>query len=220
MCGRFTLLADLLKIVETFDIQEIDCEVHPSGNICPGEQVASVIHDGVNRLVEFQWGLIPSWAKDPAIGYNMINARAETIAEKPSFREAFKRHRCLIVADGFYEWKKDGKRKVPMQILLKSGEPFAFAGLYEHWRSPDRQVIKSCAIITKDANELIAPVHDRMPVILSQADRTAWIDPDSRDSRRLLSMLKPYPSDEMEIRAADPSNLKSISGSCCKKCNN
>jgi len=208
MCGRFILLADLLKIAEAFDIQEIDCEVHPGGNISPGEKVVSIVRDGINRLVEFQWGLIPPWAKDPAISYKMINARAETVAEKPSFREAFRKHRCLIISDGFYEWKKDGKRKIPMRIMLKSGEPFVFAGLYSNWRSPDGRVIQSCAIITTDANELIAPIHDRMPVILAKKDQQEWIDPDEKDSGKLLSMLKPYPPGDMEIRAADPSNLK------------
>ena len=149
----------------------IVCDVPPSSNICPGEQVVSIICDGANRLAQFKWGLIPPWAKDPAIGYKLINARAETLAEKPSFRDAFKKNRCLIIADGFYEWKKDGKRKIPMYFFLRSGEPVAFAGLYSEWHSPGGQFIKSCTIITTDSNELIAPVHDRMPAILPKSAR-------------------------------------------------
>ena len=177
MCGRFVLSTDLLEIAEASHIREFVCDVPPSSNICPGEQVVSIICDGANRLAQFKWGLIPPWAKDPAIGYKLINARAETLAEKPSFRDAFKKNRCLIIADGFYEWKKDGKRKIPMYFFLRSGEPVAFAGLYSEWHSPGGRIIKSCTIITTDSNELIAPVHDRMPAILPKIRQMEWIDP-------------------------------------------
>jgi putative SOS response-associated peptidase YedK len=209
MCGRFILLTDLAKIVEAFDIDDVACEYRPSHNIFPGQQITAVVHDEGHRLVEFKWGLIPSWAKDPSIGYKMINARAETIQEKPSFRSAFKKRRCLIVADGFYEWKTAGRHKVPLQFFLKSGEPFGFAGLYEHWTSPEGPPIDTCTIITTNANELIAPIHDRMPVILPQAAAREWMDPGHADGKRLLSLLTPYPPDEMAMRAIDPASLAS-----------
>src|SRR5512137_740170 len=161
MCGRFVLKIELSKIIESFDIKEVACQYRPSNNIFPGQQIIAVVHDNINRLVEFKWGLIPWWAKDSSIGYRMINARAETVAEKPAFRQAFKKRRCLIVADGFYEWQKIGKTKKPLYFSLKSGDSFAFAGLHETWASPDQQQIHTCTIITTDANTLIKPIHDR-----------------------------------------------------------
>jgi putative SOS response-associated peptidase YedK len=134
----------------------------------------------------------------------MFNARAETVAEKPSFRSAFRDRRCLVIAEGFYEWQKLGKAKKPMLIRLKSGRPFGFAGLYETWVSPDGQTVRSCTIITTEANELIRPIHDRMPVILPARNEAAWLAPENRDSRTLLSMLKPYPAAEMEMEEVKP----------------
>ncbi|MDD5170884.1 MAG: SOS response-associated peptidase [Syntrophales bacterium] len=200
MCGRFTLLADLSIIVDAFDIREVVCEYGPSHNICPGQQVIAVTHDKINRLVDFKWGLVPSWAKEPSIGNKMINARAETLAEKPGFKTAFKKQRCLIVADGFYEWKTDGKRKIPVLFSLKSGEPFVFAGLYDNWMPRDGRSIKTCTIITTSPNELVAPIHDRMPVILPKDAAADWIDPENTDAKKLSSLLKPYPASEMEMR--------------------
>jgi putative SOS response-associated peptidase YedK len=199
MCGRFVLLTDLSIITESFDIQEVACDYEPGDNISPGQQIAAVIHEDKNRLVDFRWGLIPSWAKDPSIGNRMFNARAETISEKPSFKNAFKKRRCLIIADGFYEWETDGKKKIPVQIYLKSKEPFGFAGLFEHWTSPEGQLINSCTIITTEPNELIKPIHDRMPVIVPKNLESAWIDPHNTDYSSLLPILKPYPSEEMAL---------------------
>lgn len=199
MCGRFVLLTDLSIITESFDIQEVACDYEPGDNISPGQQIAAVIHEDKNRLVDFRWGLIPSWAKDPSIGNRMFNARAETISEKPSFKNAFKKRRCLIIADGFYEWETDGKKKIPVQIYLKSKEPFGFAGLFEHWTSPEGQLINSCTIITTEPNELIKPIHDRMPVIVPKNLESAWIDPYNTDYSSLLPILKPYPSEEMAL---------------------
>lgn len=199
MCGRFVLLTDLSIITESFDIQEVACDYEPGDNISPGQQIAAVIHEDKNRLVDFRWGLIPSWAKDPSIGNRMFNARAETISEKPSFKNAFKKRRCLIIADGFYEWETDGKKKIPVQIYLKSKEPFGFAGLFEHWTSPEGQLINSCTIITTEPNELIKPIHDRMPVIVPKNLESAWIDPYNTDYSSLLTILKPYPSEEMAL---------------------
>jgi len=196
VCGRFVLLTDLSIITETFKIQEIACDYKPDNNISPGQQIAAVIHKDNIRLLNFRWGLIPSWTKDPSIGNRMFNARAEAISEKPSFKNAFKKRRCLIIADGFYEWKTDGKNKIPMQIYMKSKEPFGFAGLFEHWMSPEGQLINSCTIITTEPNELIKPIHERMPVIVPKHEESAWIDSYNTDYRSLLTILKPYPSED------------------------
>jgi len=139
------------------------------------------------------------WAKDPSIGTRMINARAETVAEKPAFRQAFKKRRCLIVADGFYEWQKIGNAKKPLYFSLKSGDPFGFAGLHETWASPDQQEVHTCTIITTDSNQLIEPIHDRMPVKVPKDFETKWIDPDNQNQKELMSVLKPYPSEEMDM---------------------
>jgi putative SOS response-associated peptidase YedK len=167
--------------------------------------VAVVANDGQNKIDFFVWGLIPSWAKDPAIGAKMINARAETLAEKPSFKTAYKRRRCLVLTDGFFEWRvahpsKGGSRggvKTPMYIQLKSQEPFAFAGLWESWRSGEGDHILSCAIITTQPNELMAPIHNRMPVILPRQAYSQWLDPAEQSAGQLQHLLVPYPAEEM-----------------------
>jgi putative SOS response-associated peptidase YedK len=145
--------------------------------------------------------MIPSWSKDPSIANKLINARAETVDKKPSFKDAFKKRRCLIVADGFYEWKREGNKKMPLYYYLKSGRPFGFAGLYETWISPDKKEINTCVIITTGANELIAPVHDRMPVILSNDQERVWLNSDVVDVPGLKSILKPYPAKEMNYKS-------------------
>jgi putative SOS response-associated peptidase YedK len=201
MCGRFVLITDLKNIQKNFNIQHTSCEHQPNWNIVPNQLIPAVInHNGKNQLVYFRWGLIPSWSKDPSIANTLINARAETVDKKPSFRDAFKKRRCLIVADGFYEWKREGKSKTPLYYYLKSGRPFAFAGLYETWISPDKKEINTCVIITTGANELIAPVHDRMPVILSNDQERVWLDSDIADVSGLKSILKPYPAHEMNFK--------------------
>ena len=199
MCGRFILMTDLSVIVKSFDIQEVACDYRPGNNISPGQQIVAIIHDDKNRLVCYRWGLIPSWAKDPSIGNKLFNARAETITEKPSFKNAFRKRRCLIPADGFYEWQKSGNLKKPLRFSLKSGEPFSFAGLHEAWISPEQESIQTCTIITTESNELIRPIHDRMPVILPKAKEAIWIDPDNQNQEDLLSILKPHPSNEMTM---------------------
>ncbi len=198
MCGRFVLISDLSVISEAFNIQEITYDYRASSDVLPGRSVAAVIRDGVNRLVQFRWGLIPSWAKDPSIGSRLINARAETLGEKPSFRNAFKKRRCLVMADGFYETLKEGKKKIPFYFRLKTGKPFGFAGLYETWTSPEGQTVNTCTIITTESNDLIQPIHNRMPVILPKEKEALWIDPAVQDQVRLSSVLRPYPSAEME----------------------
>ena len=200
MCGRFVLLTDLSVVEEAFDIQNVACEYRTGNNITPGQQIAAVVRmDNQNNLVGFRWGLIPSWAKDPSIGNRMFNARSESVSEKPSFRKAFRKRRCLIVADGFYEWQKLGKARKPFHFSLKSGKPFGFAGLHESWTSRDRKTVNTCTIITTEPNELIKPIHDRMPVIVPKDSESAWIDPENQNRGDLLSILKPYPAEDMKM---------------------
>jgi putative SOS response-associated peptidase YedK len=201
MCGRFALVSELADVEEKFDIHKVSYDFKPNWNVSPGQHIPAVIHrEGQNVLVSFLWGLIPSWTKDPSIGQKMINARAETIHEKPSFRNAFKSRRCLIVADGFYEWKKEGRKKIPLYFYLKSGEPFGMAGLYETWTSPDNSQINTCTIITTDSNQLIQPIHDRMPVIVPKGQEQIWISNKTDDKSMLLSVLKPYPAEAMDYK--------------------
>ncbi len=146
----------------------------------------------------FHWGLVPFWAKDPKIGNRLINARAETIAKKPAFRTPFKKHRCLVLADGFYEWDKKGAKRLPYRVVLKNEKPFAFAGVYDYWKDEKGKELKTFAIITTDANKLISKIHDRMPVILSKKDEKIWLDPDL-DLTKAMEMLHPYPAKEMKM---------------------
>lgn len=210
MCGRFALLTDLSKIVSSFDIVDVACEYRRSNNIYPGQQITAVIREGVNRLVEFRWGLIPPWAKDSSLGKGLINARAETVAEKPSFRHAFRKRRCLIIADGFYEWQKtDGPAKKPWFIHLRSEGPCGFAGLYETWTPPAGRPVHSCTIITTKANQALASIHDRMPVIVPKASRAVWLDPENQQREQLLSILVPYPAADMACQPEYPVTLHS-----------
>ena len=201
MCGRFTLLTGLSTIQEYFHLQEVFCDYKQGNNISPAQQVSAIIHDDKTRLVSFRWGLIPSWAKDTSISTKTINARAETLAIKPSFKNAFIKRRCLIIADGFYEWQKHSFKKIPFHFSLKSGAPFGFAGLYEIWKAPGGELVKTCTIITTVANELLRPVHDRMPVIVPKGKESLWIDTNFHDQGELMSILKPYPAEEMKMAA-------------------
>lgn len=203
MCGRFTLVSPFVAVTERFHVAA-PAGLRPRYNIAPGQDVLCVFRDGQNRLEPLRWGLIPFWAKDPAIGSRLINARAETLAEKPSFRQAFARRRCLVVADGFYEWRAAGKRKVPVYLFLKSKGPFGFAGLYERWKSPGGEEIRTCTIITTGANELVRPIHDRMPVILPEDVEDEWLDPAANRRESLLSLLKPYPAAGMDAYDVTP----------------
>ena len=209
MCGRFVLI-DWDGVEQRFDLPESDLrhisERHaetgdspaPRYNIAPTQDVLAVRNDGDgNRAGMMRWGLVPSWAKDPKIGSRMINARAETLSERPSFRRAYRRRRCLIVADSFYEWRREGRQRTPMRIMLESGETFAFAGLWETWRRPDGSRMLSCAIVTTSANELVSEIHDRMPVILDPDVESVWLDPDVDDTAALSELLVPYPSELM-----------------------
>jgi len=163
-----------------------------------------VPNDGKNRLDFFVWGLIPSWAKDPSIGNRMINARAETLLEKPSFRNAFRRRRCLILADGFYEWRKEPGGKTPIFIQMEDGKPFAFAGLWELWRAPDSSEVLSCTIITTEPNDLMASIHNRMPVILPERAYSRWLESGEVDPGPLVELLKPYEASPIRAYPVSP----------------
>ncbi|NGQ94988.1 SOS response-associated peptidase [Brevibacillus sp. SYP-B805] len=198
MCGRFSLFADPLMFMSEFQIDSLPFDWHPRYNIAPGQMIPAIIADGGKRRVgQLRWGLVPSWAKDEKIGYSMINARAETLTAKPAFRRLFERKRCLIPADGFYEWKQMDRGKQPMRITMRNGEPFGFAGLYDTWIAPDGRKVSTCTIITTQPNELVADIHDRMPVILRREDRSLWLDRDHFDANLLKSLLAPYDASEM-----------------------
>ena len=199
MCGRFTLTIDPTALQEAFPWASIPEDLSPRYNIAPSQPVAVIPNTGENTVTLYKWGLIPSWAKDPTIGERMINARAETLAEKPSFRNAYKRRRCLILSDGFYEWKQnpDLKTKQPMYIRLKDGVPFAFAGLWEIWNAPDGSEIRTCTIITTGPNSLLETIHNRMPVILPPAAYEQWLAKEDRQPAQLNQLLVPYPPSEM-----------------------
>lgn len=199
MCGRFTLTVDPADLQDAFPEFTFPTQTTARFNIAPTQPILVLPNYGTNKADFFVWGLIPSWAKDPTIGSRLINARAETIAEKPSFRSAYKYHRCLIFADGFFEWqaRPGSQSKVPHLIRLKSGKPFAFAGLWENWQSPDGSEVKSATIITTTPNSLMASIHDRMPVILPSTAYAKWLDPAPQFPVDLKGLLVPYPVDEM-----------------------
>ena len=210
MCGRYTLKTPAGVLTERFDIEESSTSITSSYNIAPTQQVATVLaENGKRKLEMLHWGLIPSWAKDPEVGNRMINARAETVAEKPSYRKAFQERRCLILADGFYEWQKTDNGKQPFYIRMEDESPFALAGLWESWRNG--REIRSCTIITTAPNELAASIHNRMPVILHPEDYDMWLDPDFDEREPLTSLLKPFPAEAMEAypvsrRVNNPAN--------------
>jgi putative SOS response-associated peptidase YedK len=199
MCGRFVLMTTGKSLAEHFRLAE-EPSLEPRYNIAPTQPVAIIKpHAGTSlrdlRIVK--WGLIPYWAKDHKMGARLINARSETAADRPAFRAPFKMRRCLIPADGFYEWKKLEKGKEPYLVVLSNRLPFAFAGLWESWKSPDGELIESCTILTTDANDLVQPIHDRMPAILLPNDYELWLNPDIKTPVSLKNVLKPFPWEEM-----------------------
>ena len=198
MCGRYTLIADLGDLAQRFEFDGSDFSYDPGYNIAPTESVLTVRNFDGREAAFMRWGLIPFWAKDPKIGARMINARAETVAEKPAFRNALKRRRCLVLADGYYEWQKTPAGKRPYRIIMKSGEPFAMAGLWETWKDPQGNVVPSCTIITTAANDLLSPIHDRMPVILHRESEEMWLTQDLEDTSALIPLLAPSPDDVLD----------------------
>jgi putative SOS response-associated peptidase YedK len=198
MCGRFSL-GSTIRVGQLFNRPNWP-ETPPWYNIAPSQDVPAVIQNRETAAREyrpFRGGLVPSWAKDPTIGNRMINARSETAATKPTFRKPLRERRCLILADGFYEWKREGARKQPSCIKLRDGEPFAFAGLWDRWHPKGRQPLETCTILTTTPNELVQPIHDRMPVILPSSAYSVWLDPTVRDVEPLQALLTPYPAAEM-----------------------
>jgi putative SOS response-associated peptidase YedK len=204
MCGRYSLIADIQDLARQFEFDGTGFENSPRYNVAPTQSVLTVTHRDQRQAEYMRWGLIPSWAKDVSIGSRMINARGETVAQKPSFRTALQRRRCLVLADGFYEWQKVGKGKRPMRIVLKSREPFAFAGLWETWRDPEGELIRSCTIVTTEANDLLRPIHERMPVILPRELEEFWLDGDVTDPAVLTDVLSPYPDEPMDAYQVSP----------------
>jgi len=199
MCGRFTQTATPEMIAQQFHVSTPPL-ITPRYNIAPSQPIAAIRIDpgtATRTLVMLRWGLIPSWAKDPKAGHQCINAKAETVAEKPSFRAAFKARRCLVIATGFYEWQVQGRVKQPMWIGLKSLLPFAFAGLWERWQPPEGEAIETCTILTTDSNELLRPIHNRMPVMLAPTSYDQWLDPTFQQAESLKTLLRPYPSEEL-----------------------
>ena len=196
MCGRFIFTdpAKIKRLLPDAYIDQIRIEFVPSYNIAPSQNIPVILNDGSNNVRLIRWGLVPSWAKDLSIGYKMINARAETITEKPTFKRLIKGRRCLIFTEGFYEWKKEGNAKRPYFIRMKDQQAFAFAGLWDIWEK-EGDALVSGTIITTGANNLVAEIHDRMPVIISPDFYGLWLGNDGKD---IMNLLRPYPADEME----------------------
>lgn len=197
MCGRFARKSDPRRLAKEFGVAEVPT-VEASYNIAPTQNILAVRQgDDGREMTLFKWGLVPSWAKDISIGARLINARAETVAEKPAFREAYKKRRCLIPADGFYEWQRTGGKNQPYFFRMRDERPFGFAGLWERWEGEGGRVFSTCTILTTEANEVLRPVHDRMPVILHPEDFSPWLEGDERERTLLRELLRPYPADEM-----------------------
>jgi putative SOS response-associated peptidase YedK len=201
MCGRFTLIADIQTVGRTFNASvPSSVQTAPRYNVAPTQDVVAVMNNGERHLEMLRWGLIPSWAKDESIGSRMINARAETLAEKSSFKKLLHNRRCVIVAD--YEWAQQPgtKSKTPMYITLQNHEPFAFAGLWDSWRTPDDQQLRTCTIITTEPNQLMSSIHNRMPALLLPDALNSWLDPEMQDEQELRHLLNPYPTEMMVAR--------------------
>ncbi|NMG11001.1 SOS response-associated peptidase [Brasilonema sp. UFV-L1] len=199
MCGRFTLIQTAEALYQIFHVEKIP-DLEPQYNIAPTQMIGAVLYNQASEQREFQklrWGLIPSWSKEARIGMKLINARAETVAEKPAFRSAFKYRRCLVLADGFYEWQLQNAQRKPYYFRLQEEKVFGFAGLWEQWKSSEDDEITSCTILTTQANELVQPVHERMPVILQEQDYDVWLNPEVQTPQLLQHLLHPYPSEAM-----------------------
>lgn len=233
MCGRFTLTVTWEELMTRYliDPESVSPFHIPRYNIAPTQMVTAIINDGsINRIGQLRWGLVPSWAKDPSAGAKMINARSETLEDKPAYRMPFYRKRCLIPADGFYEWQKNENSKLPFRIGLKSGEIFSMAGLYDTWITPSGEKLSTCTVITTEPNALMEPIHNRMPVILRPADEALWLERPTGASesnpsilQSLKELLRPYPAQEMQaVRVSTTVNsvkndtedcIRSITGS-------
>jgi putative SOS response-associated peptidase YedK len=221
MCGRFTLTISGDLLADFLGLGEVPAQA-PRWNIAPTQSVLAVRQSADAprpTAANLSWGLVPSWAKDVRIAYQLLNARSETVADKPAFRAALRRRRCLIPADGFYEWLRQGKTKQPFCFRLRDNRPFAFAGLWESWQGPDGPPLQTCTILTTEANDLVRPVHDRMPVILPSRCHAEWLDPAMQDPERLRPMLRPFPADQMHAFPVSPwvSNPRNEGPRCLEK---
>jgi putative SOS response-associated peptidase YedK len=197
MCGRFAQRSDPKRLAKEFGVAEAP-RAEARYNVAPTQNILGVRAISDEReMTFFKWGLIPSWAKDTSMGARLINARSETVEEKPSFRQAFKQRRCIIPADGFYEWQRTEGKKQPFFFRMRDERPFGFAGLWERWEGETGQAINSCTILTTEANDVLRPVHDRMPVILHPDDYELWLDVDARKQDLVKELLRPYAAEEM-----------------------
>ena len=223
MCGRFVGFTAAKALQEQFPIDVIDAEVTPNYNVAPTQEILAIVrHGDKNHLEKLYWGLVPFWAKDISIGNRMINARSETASTKPSFRNAFKNRRCLILADGFYEWKGEKGQKQPMFLTLPNGRPFAFAGLWETWDNQGKEpnLYRSATILTGEASESVMPIHNRMPVILKPKAFQLWLDRENQDVRLLQDLVQkevyqklksvPVSRQVNSVKVNRPGNIKPI----------
>lgn len=200
MCTRFSRVSDLKALERRYFITGPVIEMLPDYNISPTDPVYVIVEDNGKRVLRRMFfGLIPSWSKDPKIGVKCLNARAETVDKLPSFRDSFRKRRCLVPTDGFFEWKRAGTQKIPHRIVMKNHEPFAMAGLWDRWRRPDGNEIESIAIVTTEPNQLVGAIHNRMPVILKQEDEGLWMSPHVTEPKTLLPLLNPYSAEEMDL---------------------
>jgi len=220
MCGRFVRSCTIKEIADYFNVAQPSFEMAPSYNVAPTHDIVIINNRGIKQIVKCHWGFVPPWSKELSDGYKMINARSETVADKPSFKAAFRTQRCLVIANGFFEWQKTRQRKIPVYISLKSGKPFGFAGLYTVWTSPEGEKICTCTILTTESNDLITSIHDRMPVIIPRDKEDFWLDPAVNDIEKLKDLLISIPSEEMVIvlvsdgvnspRYDSPDNIKPV----------
>lgn len=223
MCGRFVGFRLIEELQTHFPIDVADLEMTPNYNIAPTQEIVAIVrHEGRNRLEKFHWGLVPFWAKDRTIGSRLINARSETAATKPSFRAAFKKRRCLILADGFYEWQGPKGHKQPLFLTLPDGKPFAFAGLWETWNDKGRKAdtYRSCTILTREASDCVRPIHHRMPVMLAPEAHGTWLDPDNQNVAALEEVIRKHIFTDLAARPVSkrvnavknnhPDNIKAI----------
>lgn len=205
MCGRYVLSSPPRRLTEWFDLSEPPPTATPRYNIAPTQPVAAIANDAPRRVQTFRWGLVPPGARDPAVGNRMINARAETLATRPAFRDAYRRRRCLLAADGFYEWRRDPDGgKTPMYVHAADDAPLAFAGLWAEWTAPNGTPLRTCTIVTTAANATMAPVHDRMPVILPRDAFARWLDPHDVRPDDLATLLVPCADDLLVVHPVSP----------------
>ena len=205
MCSRFSRVSLIDELRKRFFIEVGDIQLSPDYNIAPTDLAYVVVQDGDKRFLKrMMFGLIPHWAKDPKIGVHCLNARAETVAEKPAFRDSFKNRRCLVITDGFYEWLREEKNKIPHRVMMKDRQPYAMAGLWDRWKRSDGREFETFSIVTTEPNDLIAKIHDRMPVILKKEEESLWLAPYVTETKTILPLLKPYPPEWMEMVAVSP----------------